>query len=107
MGKLVRDLIPQIVRDSGMIPITRIISEEEYLEKLFDKLAEETEELKKSENIDQRIEELADVLEVLDAIRMYFEIHLRLVEEKKLKKCVERGGFNLRIILDDIKPKSD
>lgn len=43
-GKLVRDKIPQIIREAGKEPIIRILDHEEYLVELDKKLLEEVEE---------------------------------------------------------------
>ena len=59
--KLVRDKIPEIIKEAGKIPTTEVISgklKEEYLEK---KLEEEVNEYLEDKNL----EELADVMEVL------------------------------------------
>lgn len=64
MGKLVRDKIPQIIRDDGKEPIVEILSEEDYLIELDKKLNEEVAEYQ----ADKSIEEMADGLEVLFAI---------------------------------------
>lgn len=98
--KLVRDRIPQIIRDSGMEPVIRIASEEEYRSRLFDKLIEEAEELRKAKDNNERIEELADVMEVMDAIREHFGILANQVLDKKVRKYLEKGGFGWKIILD-------
>ena len=39
--KLVRDKIPQIIRNSGSMPITRVLDDAEYLSCLENKLDEE------------------------------------------------------------------
>ena len=41
MGKLVRDRIPEIIRNDGKKPIIEILSNEEYLKELDKKLNEE------------------------------------------------------------------
>lgn len=64
MGKLVRDRIPEIIQEDGKTPIIRIVDEEEYVRELDRKLCEEVEEYR----ADGSIEEMADVLEVLQAI---------------------------------------
>lgn len=64
MGKLVRDKIPQIIREAGKVPITRLLDNEEYLKELDIKLNEEVQEYQE----DKSIEEMADILEVLFAI---------------------------------------
>ena len=93
MGKLVRDKIPQIIKDAGKEPITRILTEEEYLAELDKKLDEEVAEYQ----ADKSIEEMADTLEVLFAIceaRGYSVEELMQVREVKRE---QRGGFKERI----------
>ncbi len=92
-GKLVRDKIPEIIKADGKNPITRILSNEEYLDELDKKLDEEVAEYQ----ADKSIEEMADVLEVLFAIcegRGYSIEELMAVKQKKQE---ERGGFKGRI----------
>lgn len=62
-NKLVRDLIPDIIEESGNECRTRILSDDEYLKMLDLKLDEELAEYHK----DQNIEELADLLELIRA----------------------------------------
>ena len=62
-NKLVRDLIPDIIEESGNECKTWILSDEEYLKMLDAKLDEELAEYHQ----DQNIEELADLLELLQA----------------------------------------
>ena len=65
MSKLVRDRIPDVIRESGREPEVTHVKGEMLRQALKDKLVEEALELKDAENIE---EELADVLEVVDAI---------------------------------------
>ena len=93
MGKLVRDRIPEIIRNDGKKPIIEILSNEEYLKELDKKLNEEVAEYQ----ADKSIEEMADVLEVLFAIceaRGYSVDELMKVKEDK---CEKRGGFKERV----------
>ena len=62
--KLVRDKIPEIIKDSGKTCVTRILSNEEYIAALETKLNEEVAEYQEDKNL----EEMADILEVLQAI---------------------------------------
>ncbi len=64
-GKLVRDMIPQIIRSKGLQPITYVADADKYAARLQDKLAEEVDEFIAS---DDDPEELADILEVLYAL---------------------------------------
>jgi predicted house-cleaning noncanonical NTP pyrophosphatase (MazG superfamily) len=95
--KLVRDKIPEIITSKGSTPVTHIASELEYEEKLLEKLFEEMEEFKK----DASEEELADILEVIYAIGDTKGVSREKLEEIRLKKREERGGFVSRIILDE------
>ena len=97
-NKLVRDRIPEIIEESGKKAVIYIADDKEYLEKLYDKLIEEIEEFKENPSP----EELADILEVCDAIREYFKIDANEVEYIKKKKFEERGGFYKRIILKEV-----
>lgn len=93
MGKLVRDRIPEIIRDAGKKPIIEILSQEDYLSELDKKLSEEVAEYQ----ADKSIEEMADVLEVLFSIceaRGYSVEDLMQVRATKREK---RGGFKDRI----------
>jgi|SRR3989344_7658050 len=96
-NKLVRDKIPEYIREKGGVPITHIAGDTEYWEKLKEKLLEEIEEFKKDENA----EEFADILEVLDAIADYRGFDKNEVERMKKEKAEERGKFKERIILEE------
>ena len=92
-GKLVRDKIPEIIKNAGKTPMIEILSNEDYLKELDIKLNEEVAEYQ----ADKSIEEMADVLEVLFAIceaRGYSIDELLQVKESKRE---ERGGFKDRI----------
>ena len=97
MGKLVRDRIPEIIQEDGKTPIIRIVDEEEYVRELDRKLCEEVEEYR----ADGSIEEMADVLEVLQAICIARGYTLQQLEEVRRKKAAERGGFKKRIYWED------
>lgn len=93
MGKLVRDRIPEIIRNAGKKPIIDVLTEAEYLVELDKKLNEEVAEY----HADKSIEEMADVLEVLLAI---CEARGHSTEELmaiRLAKREKRGGFEKRI----------
>ena len=93
MGKLVRDRIPEIIRNDGKKPIIEILSNEEYLKELDKKLNEEVAEYQ----ADKSIEGMADILEVLYAVceaRGHSVEELLQVKEFKREK---RGGFKDKI----------
>ena len=66
------------------------------MSRLIAKLQEEVEEFSE----DQSEEELADIYEVLEAILEAKSFPKENVEDVRLKKLEERGGFKKRLILD-------
>lgn len=93
MGKLVRDKIPEIIKNSGKTPITRIMDTDEYLKELDIKLNEEVAEYQ----ADKSLEEMADTLEVLFAICEARGYSIDDLLNKRKQKADARGGFKDRI----------
>lgn len=98
-NKLVRDKIPQIIKDSGKKSYCHIADEKEYLEALKDKINEEVEEFYET----PCIEEMADILEVLGALADYHGFSKYEIEKARLEKNRKRGAFKNRIILEKVK----
>ena len=94
--KLVRDKVPQVLNAKGIKSITRKVEGDEYFARLVAKLREEVEEFAKDVNE----EEIADILEVLNAIIPAKGFSKEKIEEIRKKKLDERGGFNEKIILE-------
>jgi predicted house-cleaning noncanonical NTP pyrophosphatase (MazG superfamily) len=94
-GKLIRNRIPEIIREKGGRPVTRLADDKEYWEVLKAKLKEEVEEFVVSESP----EELADILEVIEAIVTYRHLDQKALEKLRLAKKKTRGGFTKRLIL--------
>ena len=65
--KFVRDGIPRIIEAGGGRPVTRVLDQAEYLPTLWAKLVDEAEEAQAAPH-EQLMSELADVLEVLQAL---------------------------------------
>lgn len=95
--KLIRDNIPDIIRAKGDAPVTHIADDAEYWLKLKEKLHEELAEFTEAENM----EELADILEVIDAIIDYKGFDRTELHALQQAKRTKRGGFMKRIILDE------
>ena len=96
-SKLVRDKIPETIVESGKVPITHIANDEEFHQRLNDKLKEECEEFLQSE----KPEELADILEVVEALCNRMGISSDELSKIKHDKVAARGAFTKKIILDD------
>ena len=97
-NKLVRDKIPEIIKSNGEIPITRTLDDKEYKEELEKKLLEEYHEVLDSVGRD-RLEELADMLEVISSLAKLEGKDLNEVIEIAKEKLCRRGGFDNRIYL--------
>lgn len=92
-NKLVRDHIPQIIQSDGKTCTCRVLSHDEYLEKLDEKLNEELAEYQQ----DKTMEELADLLEVIHAVIKARGSTWEQVEAMRAAKAQKRGGFEKRI----------
>ncbi|HEY9291705.1 MAG TPA: nucleoside triphosphate pyrophosphohydrolase [Microlunatus sp.] len=99
-GKLVRDRIPEIIESKGEVPVSRQLTDEEYEPALLSKLFEESQELALAGSRQERLEEAADVYEVLAAIAAVNGFSLAEVEAAAEQKRAERGGFQKKIWLD-------
>jgi predicted house-cleaning noncanonical NTP pyrophosphatase (MazG superfamily) len=94
-GKLVRDLIPDLIRESGRLAEVRYLSGGELASALAAKLREEAQEA--AETVDRRerlIEELADLTEVMSALMALQGIDQREVAEAAQHKAPRRGRFD-------------
>lgn len=98
--KLVRDEVPDAIREDGETPVTHRASGEEYRDRLADKLLEEATEFAES----RAIAEIGDVLDVVDAICAARDIDRDYLEDMRAAKSDERGGFVEGIVLDGVEP---
>jgi len=97
-NKLVRDNIPRIIIESGKNPITSTLSEDEYTSELRKKLQEELDEFLEADNL----EELADMVEVIEALAKLKGESLEGLLKIKDKKQRKNGAFDKRIFLESV-----
>ncbi|MGW8185237.1 MAG: nucleoside triphosphate pyrophosphohydrolase [Candidatus Moraniibacteriota bacterium] len=99
--KLVRDNIPEIVgRLTGKEVRTRILEDDiEYSKFLLKKVEEEAHELANAESKEHIIEEVADVLELIDAILEFNGVDMEIAKKVQTEKAEKRGGFKKRILM--------
>ncbi len=96
--KLVRDRIPEIIEQAGKTCSYSILSDDEYLKMLDEKLNEELAEYQESKSM----EELADLLEVMKAVALARGSSIEKVEEIRRNKADKRGGFEQKILLEEV-----
>lgn len=104
-NKLIRDNIPEIIERDNKTYKVRVLDDAEYLACLKDKLLEEGNEVKNAGDRSEVIKEIADVLEVLDAIKGCYGITDEEVMTVKNKKVSSNGAFNKRLFLEYVEKK--
>lgn len=97
-NKLVRDKIPEIIRNDGKTCSLRILEHSEMKNALGAKLREEVEEYL----IAKDPQELADILEVVYASAECLGISKAALEEMRSAKTAKNGGFSDRIYLLEV-----
>ena len=101
-NKLVRDRIPEIIKNAGKELTTEILTVERYEKELKKKLNEEVLEYQGAENDAEALEELADVLELMHALANIHDADIHKVEQIRQEKAAKRGGFEDRIFLIEV-----
>ena len=100
-NKLVRDNIPNIIESKGETPVTRVLNDIEYKEELEKKLLEEYKEVIEASGND-RIEELADMIEVIRALGKLENASIEDIIKVADGKNEKRGAFNDKIFLEKV-----
>lgn len=100
-NKLVRDKIPVIIKNNGETPVIKILNTEEYKKELEKKLYEEYLEVIHADGSD-RLEELADMLEVMQALAKIDGYSIDDIINSSLKKTHNRGAFDEKIFLEKV-----
>ena len=94
-NKLVRDRIPDIIRADGRIPQCETLDTARYLDALEQKLLEEAAEYRQT----PCMEEIADLMEVIEAICKARGFDPAALQAVKQEKAAKRGAFEKRIFL--------
>ena len=94
-NKIVRDKIPQIIRDSGRTCEYKILGESEVKEALQEKLLEKAQIFLKRPSED----ELSDIYELLDAIVETFEYEPLHIDYLKIQNKENKGTYSEKVFL--------
>lgn len=97
-NKLVRDKIPQNIEALGKRCDYYVLNEEEYKKELDKKLLEEANEF----IADHSTEEMADLIEVVEAIKKSNNLKNEEIEKVRLEKKAKKGGFEEKLYLVEV-----
>ena len=98
-AKLVRDKIPQIIRAEGRNPKVEVLDDEGYERALCAKVLEEASEFSEAVTDVHVLVEAADIVEVLRARLGLRGLSLDDVEQVRVQKNEQRGGFAERLFM--------
>lgn len=99
--KLIRDNIPEKIRQAGSLCEVRTLSSDEYEEALFAKVAEEASGVvAAAPSRTELLEELADLYTVLEEIRVVRDISDEELETAYREGMRKKGGFTKRLFLE-------
>lgn len=100
--KLVRDLIPFIIKSAGKKAIVRKLEIQERETHVKNKLREETEELYSAATKNEILKESSDLLEVIYAYASLYGITPAEIESVRQKREASRGAFKEWLFLDSV-----
>ncbi|RNB90706.1 phosphoribosyl-ATP pyrophosphohydrolase [Brevibacillus fluminis] len=101
-NKLVRDRIPQIIEEKGKTCSIKILDDAAYHRELRKKLQEEWQEYLAASHDEERLEELADMLEVIYALANEHGASHGMLEELRHRKAEMNGAFAEKLLLLEV-----
>jgi predicted house-cleaning noncanonical NTP pyrophosphatase (MazG superfamily) len=101
-NKLVRDEIPGIIEASGKSATTRVLNKEDFQRAVLTKFGEELEEYEEADSNEQKLEELADILELVNTLAHHENSTLEKIEKIRQEKAAKRGGFQKQFFLEEV-----
>ncbi|MCA9508537.1 MAG: nucleoside triphosphate pyrophosphohydrolase [Myxococcales bacterium] len=99
-NKLWRDKAMALLESQGSRVNWRKLEQKEFQQCLKEKLLEESKEVVSASSLEQIVEELADVMEVIEAMAEAYEISMDDIITAKNNKKSKRGGFSDRIYVE-------
>lgn len=92
-NKLIRSNLPERMKKEGVALFGRRLTDEEFAKELKNKLVEEAGEVQDTDSREDMIKELADVMEVIEALTLLHGITKEEIEKERLLKCNINGRF--------------
>lgn len=101
--KLVGYLVPDKIRANGEIPEVMELSVESTIHHLTrkdgGKLEEEVDEFFKAKTVDERLEELVDIMQVAQDIAYHMGVNAEELEARRAQKEAKMGNFRKGVFL--------
>ncbi|PIP25060.1 MAG: phosphoribosyl-ATP pyrophosphohydrolase [Candidatus Nealsonbacteria bacterium CG23_combo_of_CG06-09_8_20_14_all_36_12] len=98
-NKLIRDRIPQIIKEADWVPTVRILRKSEFLGAVKKKVLEEAGELIKSKDKKGITNEIVDIQELIDVLASEIGLTKSQIKKQQKLKNRKRGGFKKRLFL--------
>ena len=92
-NKLIRSNLPERMKKEGVSPFGRHLTDEEFAKELKNKLVKEASEVQDANSREDMVKELADVMEVIEALTLLHGITKEEIEKERLLKCNINGRF--------------
>jgi predicted house-cleaning noncanonical NTP pyrophosphatase (MazG superfamily) len=99
-NKLWRDKAVEKMEKHGSIMHWRRLDDAQYSQQLLLKLVEEAQEVVEAQSGHDLVEELADVLDVVDALCVLHGITSEQIAQAQATRYQERGGFSNRVFVE-------
>jgi predicted house-cleaning noncanonical NTP pyrophosphatase (MazG superfamily) len=99
-NKLIRDKIPEkIAKNGAECEVRELTDDQEFHQELLKKVAEEAGALSRARTRSDLLDELADLLAVLEALKKTQDISNADVERAMLENTARKGKFDKRLFL--------
>lgn len=105
--KLVRDKIVDQIVSTGNKPNWKVLSDSEYIQKLKDKIIEESQEIPRTDDKEEVVKELADIQEIIDNLLETLNISKEKFVEIQKAKNDKSGSFKKRHYIDDVETSDE
>lgn len=96
-NKLIRDRVPEIIRESGRECDVEVLDEAAFRKALREKLMEEAEEVAATVTDNELVTELADLREVMETLIAAYGLDEEEIKLVQAQRRHERGGFQSRL----------
>lgn len=106
-NKLIRNKLPAKMKKEQVIVHAHNLSKEQYIHHLKAKIKEEAEEVSEASDRQELAIELADVLEVIDALAKAADIDMKEILQEKQKKGEINGVFSPDCYIDYVEFAED